>query len=217
MSTYSASKMVAFPQSVEEGRGVRRPSAVAPCVISGRPNRRLCKRGVGRLRTLLSSVGGSRRLVANARTCYRVICHRGRHFCGDVGRKFARPFRNGPASARAMAAGARIVFDPLGGCYRKIRVAATAVLSATTGDHRSIYRRSAKTAGQCFRVRETSARRLCDRCGSRLSDRRVDRMVARRRLLGTSGVAIHRAVTRRRHGFRLRSLPFPRVGARARS
>src|ERR1700730_9232310 len=106
----------------------------------------------------------------------------------------ARPFWNGAASACAVAAGAWIVFDPVGDRDRKICLAAAAVLSATAGDHRSIYRRSAKTAGECFRVGKTSARRLRDRRGRRFSRRRVDRMVAQRRVLGTPGPAIHRAV-----------------------
>src|SRR3982074_1206756 len=106
----------------------------------------------------------------------------------------ARPLWRGTAAAYAMATGAWIVPDPVGDRHRKIRVAAAAVLSAATGDHRSIYRRSAKTAGQCFCVRKTSARRLRDWRGGGLSDWRVDWMVARRRLLGTSGVAIHWAV-----------------------
>ena len=50
-----------------------------------------------------------------------------------------------------------------------------------------------QTARQRFGIREASARRLRDRRGGRLPDRRVDRMVAQRRLLGASGAAVHRA------------------------
>src|SRR5258705_3127617 len=105
-------------------------------------------------------VGRFERLVAYTCTGDRCVYHRRRHHCRDRKRQMARPLWGGTASAYAMVAGARVVPDPVGGRDRKIRVAVAAVLSAATGDHRSIYRRSAKTAGYGFFLRQTSARRF---------------------------------------------------------
>ena len=85
-------------------------------------------------------VGGSGGLAANPCARHRRLCHRRRHPGRDARWRLARTFCDGLSAARAMAAGARPVSDPVGGRDRQIRVAAAAVLSAAAGDHRGLYR-----------------------------------------------------------------------------
>ena len=100
----------------------------------------------------------------------------------------------GPALAppRAVACRARPVPDRVGTRDRKVRLAAVAVLPAAAIDPRGLYRRSAKTARQRLCLGEAATRRLCHRRDRRLPDRCFDRLVAKRRLLGASGAALHR-------------------------
>src|SRR3979490_749621 len=102
---------------------------------------------MGRLRVLMPVVGRFGRLVTYPWARDRCVYHCRRHRYRDRERQMARPLWSGAARRAAMARGARVVPDPVGGRYRKIRVVAATVLSAATGDHRSIYRRSAETAG----------------------------------------------------------------------
>ncbi len=121
------------------------------------------------------------------------------------------------AVAGAMAAGARAVSDHMGNRDRQVRMAAIAILSAAASHHRGLHRRLAEASGQHPCVGEASACRLCARGRDRLSNRRIDWMVARRRLLGTSSPALHWAAARDGMAAICHCSRFRRAGARARS
>src|SRR4051812_13738048 len=152
------------------------------------------QRGVDCLRAVLPVVGGRRRLVADPFARHCRVCHRSDRVVRDGRRRLPRFDGPGLAPARAVARRARRCPDPVGSRDGKIRLATVAVLSAAAIDHRGLHRRSAKTARQRVRLGQAPARRLSDRRDGRLPDRRLDRLVARGRLLGASGAALHRPV-----------------------
>ena len=151
--------------------------------------------GLGRLRSVvpargkMSAIGRAPMRLASVPSSWRPSCSSARSV-PIVSAALARAC--GSARHGSLALG--VVPDAVGGGDRKIRLAAAAVLSAAAGHHRGLYRRSAKAARQRLRVGQAAARRLPDRRGGRLPHRRLDRLVAQRRLLGASGAALHRPV-----------------------
>ena len=192
MSTYSASKTVAWRNRRRKAQHFRgRPLSLA--FVSGRRDRRVRKPGVGP--GSASRACGGRTSGDWTRThqlCGRCLRYLRRHFPGDGGGQPARAVQCRPATACAVAAGIGVVPDAVGSRDRKVRGGCRCRSSRRRSPSSRSTPMTAQIAGQHLCLRKASARRICHRRHRRLPDRRVDRLVAQRRLLGASGAAVHR-------------------------
>ena len=140
MSTYSASKAVALPQSAEEGAAFAgRPLSLPASFLANGTAvfASIAWVGFGLSCLWWADLGDWSRTHELAVAAFVIA---GGILAVTLGGSWLGRFGAGAAAARAVAAGARVVPDPVGSRDRQIRVAAAAVLSAAAGDHRGLYR-----------------------------------------------------------------------------